>query len=109
MSKMPAIRKREAVRHSQSSLSYRHTAFHFCEWALGQKKLTIKKIVAYMKANGLTATEWRARALKIDWLEYKAITKPVATAPLQSAGRHRQHSNIDLSPLRPRCNSQRRV
>lgn len=69
---MPAIRKREAVRHAQKTLSYRHTAFHFCEWALGQKKLTTKLVVAYMKENGLTATEWRARALKMDWAEYRA-------------------------------------
>ena len=109
MSRMPAIRKREAVRHAQKTLSYRHTAFHFCEWALRQKKLTTKLVVAYMKENGLTATEWRARALKIDWLEYKEAMKPVAKVPLQLEGRRLLRSNTAPLPSRQPYSSQPRV
>ena len=61
---------------SDMTISNRHRAFHFAEWANKQRKPpTIYMIYGYMKANMMMASQWRARQLRDDWHAYLELKK----------------------------------
>jgi hypothetical protein len=65
--------KGEAIKHAGKRISNRHMAFHFCEWALQQRKVTIAAVQKYLDENKMPSGHFRALQLKNDWLEYRSI------------------------------------